>query len=208
MFFIFLFLPLFIVGQEKIKKNMWLSADSAIAAYDSDSFLYYYPKFFHDRDKDPADGKIKKIAPALYNAVAEMNTVNGRRFVVLPQNTMLRWENNVPYAHDACGNKILYFSYLHKKEIETKKEERVISSNPYKKSILELETRIKILEGKIKKQPSRSPFPPEREEKSRFPYWKVGVVGIIVVAVVYILWPRNSPPRVIAGPSGPGVVTN
>jgi hypothetical protein len=45
-----------------------------------------------------------------------METANGVKFVIIPENTMLRWENGTPYAHDACGNKIFSFSYLEKRK--------------------------------------------------------------------------------------------
>ena len=97
-------------------KNMWVSKSECIAAYQSGNYLYYYPKNFHNKNRYPVDEKGRTGAPAKHDAVVQMETANETKFVIIPENTMLRFENGIPYAHDACGNKIFSFSYLEKRK--------------------------------------------------------------------------------------------
>ncbi len=94
--------------------NMFEPKEAVITAFINQTFSYYEPKYFDSYKINPVNGKEKIVSPLQQDTVADMITANGRRWVVLKKGTLLRWENNVPYAMDTCGNKI--FSVFYPKE--------------------------------------------------------------------------------------------
>lgn len=104
--------------------NMFASGKEAKTAYENKEFSYYQPKYFSNHDVDPTDGVNKYTAALTQDAVVEMITANGKKFVIQPAGAIFRWKkgSDVPYARDDCGNKTFYFSYIGEYKVETIKK--------------------------------------------------------------------------------------
>ncbi len=88
--------------------NMFIPQKECEKAFLEGNFSYYHPKFFDHYRRKPVDG-YKRVALSLSSdTCAYMLTSDGKRYVVLQQGTVLRWERRgselFPYAMDVCGN--------------------------------------------------------------------------------------------------------
>ncbi len=108
--------------------NMFNTREETVSAFTNKTFSYYEPRYFDSYKVKPVNGKGRILAPLQQDAVVNMMTANGNKWVVLIKGVMLRWENNTPYAMDTCGNKI--FSTFYPKE-ETEKVKNSSSSKEF-----------------------------------------------------------------------------
>ena len=191
--------------------NMFNSRQECENAFLAGKFSYYHPKFFNHYRDNPVDGVKKITAPLTRDAVVEMITANGKKFVVLPEGEILRWEISCsqgkglmrmnPYADDTCGNKIFSVSYPSRTEEVT---ERVPPLSSYFQ-----------IPGPKGDQGPRGRAGRDRiVEVKSISYTPYVVGGVLIVGIVWVA--ENSknhndtyetPPGVTTTPAGPGVTT-
>lgn len=108
------FLTTYLIAQKG--PNMFHEKEKVNTAYNNKKFSYYEAIDISSYKINPVDGKERTLAGLPKDALVDMNTANGRRWVVLKEKTLLRWKNGVPYAMDTCGNKIFAIFYPEQKK--------------------------------------------------------------------------------------------
>ncbi len=97
--------------------NMFKNHEECLSSFESNKFSYYQAMFFNNYNKNSVNGISRVVSPLTSDAIVDMTTVNGRRWVILPKGEMVRWNysNGLlrdAYAMDICGNQIFSLSYL------------------------------------------------------------------------------------------------
>lgn len=89
------------------------SKEACLTALRAGNYRYYEPKFLGLRNKHPADGEKRKVAPLEWDKCVYLHVVGGKKWVVQKTGTLFRYNvradgklEDVPYEHDACGNEV------------------------------------------------------------------------------------------------------